>query len=69
MFLILGMTYSSISPVLNPFGAKSIEKCYVRDVFQDFFQMGIGKCGADAVFGRIKFLQRNEKTSHHVYIS
>ena len=36
----------------------------VRDVFHDFYEIDIGKCDADSVFGRIKFFQRTEERSH-----
>ena len=32
--------------------------CSIRDVFHDYFEIDIGKCDANTVFGRMMFVQR-----------
>ena len=41
----------------------------VRNVFQDFYEIDIGKCYADTVFDGINFVKKNKERSHHVYIT
>ena len=57
----------SVSHLRHDIYSSNLALSYVRIVFHDFYEIDIGKCDVDTVFGRTKFVQRNEERSDHVY--